>query len=502
MELKLYKDTLQSTEVVCNQKYEQPVEVEILIPEYLPAVFKIVKTIATPVILQKQVSGGRYAVDGYIRITMLYQPEGQDGICAIEQKMPFQKQFEMKQGPYNNHFGDITGEIGYLNCRAVNQRRVDIRGAYYFDVRVFGQYEQEVATAAAGAGICQKSEEVTASVLSAQGDKQFTLEGELQFPAPPQSILYTSCVANVSEVKMVSGKAVVRGEVKAEITYHEQDTASLHKLTQNLPFNQIVDVDGAGDDCVLAAYAEVPGCSIAEDGESTVITATCMLTLRMYKQTPQYLLKDAFSTKYESEVFTKEVWTDKLEDVISQNVDINISGIMPEENTELKECLLTLYAPQLVQEDGALAVCGKLVAHLICQNALGEMECYDKAGEYMLPQRYAAAPENTYLIADVSLVEKSASKMGAEANVAITLAVQGEVLAKQPQTVLEAMEETGEIDPKDNSAALIIYYAQKGEEVFYIAKHYHANPSDIATLAALSGDYIEEDCQLLIPAAE
>ena len=44
-------------------RQELPVETEILIPDYLPAVFKIVKCFVSCVVLQKQFSAGRLTVE-------------------------------------------------------------------------------------------------------------------------------------------------------------------------------------------------------------------------------------------------------------------------------------------------------------------------------------------------------------------------------------------------------------------------------------------------------
>ena len=40
-ELKVYKDTVTAAESICDTKLELPVETEMLIPDYLPQVFKI-----------------------------------------------------------------------------------------------------------------------------------------------------------------------------------------------------------------------------------------------------------------------------------------------------------------------------------------------------------------------------------------------------------------------------------------------------------------------------
>ena len=59
MELKIFRDTMPQAGTVCTVKAELPLETEILVSDYLPPVFKLVKCFAKPVILQKQLQPGR-----------------------------------------------------------------------------------------------------------------------------------------------------------------------------------------------------------------------------------------------------------------------------------------------------------------------------------------------------------------------------------------------------------------------------------------------------------
>ena len=58
------------------------------------------------------------------------------------------------------------------------------------------------------------------------------------------------------EVKIISGKAVVKGRVQARVLYRTQPGYRLDTLRQEIPFNQIVDLDGVGEDCVCFAAVE------------------------------------------------------------------------------------------------------------------------------------------------------------------------------------------------------------------------------------------------------
>ena len=75
MELKVFKDTLAAYGGRWETRQELPVETEILIPDYQPAVFKIVKCLMQPVVLQNRVASGRWHCEGYLRCTVYYQSD-------------------------------------------------------------------------------------------------------------------------------------------------------------------------------------------------------------------------------------------------------------------------------------------------------------------------------------------------------------------------------------------------------------------------------------------
>ena len=63
MELKVFRDALPAAGANCTVKAELPLETEILISDYLPPVFKLVKCFAKPVVLQKQLQPGKLTLE-------------------------------------------------------------------------------------------------------------------------------------------------------------------------------------------------------------------------------------------------------------------------------------------------------------------------------------------------------------------------------------------------------------------------------------------------------
>ena len=196
MELKVYKDTVTAAQSICDTKLELPVETEILIPDYLPQVFKIVKCFVLPVVLQKQVLTGRLTIEGYLRCVVYYQAEEEGSLCQTEQKLPFTKQVELQPGAAQGEASvQVSGEVEYINCRALSGRRVDVRGAFVLHVDAVAQQDSEVITALSGAGVQQKTITLSGTKTVGMGEKLVTAEEPVNFEQEPQAILSTPCTA-------------------------------------------------------------------------------------------------------------------------------------------------------------------------------------------------------------------------------------------------------------------------------------------------------------------
>ena len=161
MELKIFRDTLPQAGASCTVKAELPLETEILISDYLPPVFKLVKCFAKPVVLQKQLQPGRLTLEGYLRCTVFYQGENGAGLCQTEQKLPFTKQLEVPEFSFTSWTAMVEGQTEYLNCRAVNPHRIEVRGAYGLVATLHAQDKAELITALADGGIEQKLQTLT-----------------------------------------------------------------------------------------------------------------------------------------------------------------------------------------------------------------------------------------------------------------------------------------------------------------------------------------------------
>ena len=282
MELKIFRDALPAAGADCTVKAELPLETEILISDYLPPVFKLVKCFAKPVVLQKQLQPGKLTLEGYLRCTVYYQGEEDAGLCQTEQKLPFNKVLELPEFSFTAWTAQVESQTEYLNCRSVNSRRIEVRGAVGLVAAVHTQLKTEVITALSDGGVEQKLTTLNGVRRAAVLEKLVTVEGELSFPSPPEAILDIAGTATVRDLKILNGKAVAKGDLTVLCAWRAEGDHALQSLRLELPFNQVLDVDGLSEDCRCLCVAEPVGFTVAQgEGDTpSTLSATLMLRLR------------------------------------------------------------------------------------------------------------------------------------------------------------------------------------------------------------------------------
>lgn len=358
MELKIFRDALPAAGTNCTLKAELPLETEILISDYLPPVFKLVKCFVRPVVLQKRLQPGKLQLEGYLRCVVYYQGEDGAGLCQTEQKLPFTKLLDLPEFVFTAWAVQVEGQTEYLNCRTVNPRRIEVRGAYGLVVSVHTQVKTDVITALSDGGVEQKLVTLSGVRRAAVLEKLVTVEGEIRFPTPPAAVLDLSGNASVGDLKLLNGKAVAKGVLVVSCAWRAEGDPALQGQSVNLNFNQVLDVDGLSEDCRCLCVAEPVGFTLTEgEGEEpSRLTANLMLRLRAWRPYQLQCVADAFSTKFETEQTPQTVQTESLACTLDKTVTLTGSGPLPDAGAKILACFAS-FGPALLAPCRGSALC-------------------------------------------------------------------------------------------------------------------------------------------------
>ena len=459
MELKVFKDTIASYGGRWETRLELPVETEILIPDYLPAVFKIVKCLITPVVLQNRVSGGRWQSEGYLRCTVYYQSEEPGTrLLRTEQKFAFEKLVELPAGQYADGPAQIWGEPEYCNCRAVSEHRIDLRGTGESVLDITGSF-------AAGSA------------------------------AP------------------ATGQVSVQGTLQIQICSQNTDTGELTVRSKDLAVQQTLELPGVTEDDTALVRGEVLACTLsAVDGAGEAsLSVTWKLRVEVWRSVQHTVVADAYSTLCKTQtVQTVCRLLQKTADLTGR-IPITLDDDLPDAEGTVLGCFVTLGALCAAQADGNkaethLKLLGKGTAHVFISDARGELTCYDKAFTWQPDGLWPGSTDGAWPSVGASVARVASSKNGARLRVDLEIEISGALFQAQSFDALCGVELGEEYDDSDGPA-LYIYYARQGERIFDIARRYHARARDLAAANHLdtNGDPPQElttdTACLLIPAA-
>ena len=436
MELKIFRDALPAAGASCTLKAELPLETEILISDYLPPVFKLVKCFVRPVVLQKQLQPGRLTLDGYLRCTVYYQGEDGAGLCQTEQKLPFTKTLELPEFPFTAWAAQVEGQTEYVNCRVVNPHRIEARGAFGLVVSVHAQNKTELITALSEGGIEQKFTTITGVRRAAALEKLITVEGELALETAPAAVLDFSGTAEVLELKVLRGKAVAKGEIKGQCAWRAEGETSLRSTSITLPFNQVLDAEGLSEDCRCLCVVEPTGFTLAQgEGDTSgpgTLTVTAMLRLRGWRPYQLQCVTDAFSTKFETTQTMQNILSERIVCPLSASATLKGSGALPDAGAK------------------------------------------DLALDTTLPETADLYPECWLSVEDLQCTAQ-----GGALEVTVTARVEGTILERCTTACVESIALGEPLTPADPEISLRVYYAQAGEQLFEIARRFSVSPGQM-----------------------
>lgn len=498
MELKAYQEKILSDGSRWSARLEIPLEAELMIPDYQAPVFKIVKTLVEPVILQKHAAAGRLVLEGYLRCEIFYQSE-ENQLCQVEQKCSFSRTIDLPQGLVQDGLIQLRGEPEYINCRATHPRRLELRGGYILAAEVPVYEETEILTGLAQGQGEQKLRRLEALSYLPCGDKVITAEEEILLEEAPQTVVEIRGAIPVKEVKQAQGKALIKAMVQGEIYYRTEEEGTLRHQEFSFPIRQVMDLEAMGEDTLCQAWAAPLGWAMQEGEDKALrLSVTVMMGLRAWYPRQCALLEDAFFPGWETESQAKTLRLEQLKEEIREELTLEVEG-EEESAAQLLAVMAQAGPPQTEETDRGVTIGGQGTVWWFFKNQQEEIQCREQTFRYQLPGSWPGTGEDWLVLGSGDLLQTTGTVSGKKLEAELRLQVTGVILHTPAVEVLTSLERGEPCKPDPDAPALTIYYAGTGESVFRIAKQFGAAPAQLLACNGLEGDEITEPVRLLVP---
>ena len=512
MDLKLTKETVPVAEMICDTVQEQPVELDYILPDYCPDIFRLIRCEAVPVITESTVSGERLTYELRCDIHILYCGEDGSAVQSVEQQRTFTRTADLGKSVERPDVR-ITAKTDHISFRAVNKRRLDMRGAVSIKINVSGEQAQEVVSDAAGMNIQLRKMPVNYAAQRLSAVKNVRVEENIELTAAQPdiiSVINCRCSAEKCEIKLISGKLLAKGEADVELLYAGESGGEMYvePMRFSMSYSQIIDVEGLDDsfDCSVAPEAVSCDVGVISGSDNRVLRceAELRLSCRAVKTATVMIAEDAFSTVYPCSVEMSEIKAEQIPVVYDESIR-HIVRLAEGENVPLKIYAMWSEPKNInahIGDDGcSVAISGMLVYSMAAKESTGGIAMPDREEAF---EEVIALPDNisgAEVAAEVSVRETSydisaEGVLTAKADMAVRLSVYSSDSIRAVTNI--AIDDSSRKE-RDGDYAIKLYFGSENEMVWDIAKRYSTSVSAIMEENDLTGDRLENGGMLLIP---
>ncbi len=287
-----------------SQSVEEPIDVDITLPDYCPDIEKILKCSLIPQIFSRNISGGVLEIEGASIIKVMYVDSVRKTLRTSQQVVPFNRTINIKECP-ENHYLDTVAVTEYINCRALSPRRLVIKGAFSIKVDITAKNTTMIPSPDCFSQLQKKCCDKKYMDVTAVTEETFNINETISVQNKPEieSSVKTIVKVNINEQKSIDDKIILKGEVNLRVLYlSDLDSGETQCIDYMIPFNQIINCVGAGSDtinninCKMLSY-DVRSTKESEE-RSILLEVRVNVSIVCYKEREEKFLIDAYSKDY------------------------------------------------------------------------------------------------------------------------------------------------------------------------------------------------------------
>ena len=506
MDFKITNYDVSTEQIYLEQTAEMPIDIDFTLSDFEGDIKKILNCEIVPYTTEKYISGNIFSVEGVVILRVIYcTPDGE--VYSTEQEFPFKKAFESDKR-IEGGYGEVTAFATVHSCRAVTERKISIRSSLKLEASVTVIEKNQIISDIDGLYFEQLKGEAFATIPLGKVQKNIIIDEEISLPQnlpAVNRIIRSSAISNITDCKIVADKTIIKGNLKVTIFYCTDDNKYC-KHSVNIPFNQIVDIPGINEFCESSATSNVCGHNISartsDDGEGRKFMLICKLEIGVLARCSNNIpvIYDLYSTNYPTTPKCSKVNFPKLAKQINEVFICKKAFSLPEsENNKILDVWCKSGNTSVKYTEKSALLIGSILAYVIYINSDDVPTVFEKIIEFEYPVSFdeniispKCSPQ--IIIGDCDFTLQSTG----QPEIKLELIISVDFYDTYTHNVITELE-IDENTPLKNKASLIAYYADKGENVWQIAKSFSAKRNEFLKINHLTEETVTNAKMLLIP---
>jgi hypothetical protein len=509
MDLSVKRDTVRINEPVFDNTADHPVESDVLLPDYCPDIARILKTEACAMVDTKTLETDRLVVAGNLCVKIIYVPDNSCAIRCFSYESAFAHTFEIS-GASHEDMARVKVKVDYVNCRPIGPRRMQIKASVSINAKVWSRRDEEFISDCEDDKVELLSRPMKVSSMIGACERPFKVEEELEvgYGKPAiASIIRSDATATVQDFKVISNKIIAKGELMLHTLYSPDiSDAKLEVMDHSIPISQILDLEGVDEESICTVSFFVTNVKVEAsadgDGENRMMMVDITLNAQASARRMQDFtaVADAYSPVFEMGIQTKQVALEHISDVIRTSESVRLSVEAPGDGiSAVTDCTVRVESAIAKAEGKNLMISGEMMVSAMGADMQGGPVCIEKPVPFKITEQLSTACENMRCDPDVNVVASSFSLAPSGIDVRVDCAVTALVFVVNNENLVSDIS-LDESRPREcRKKTLTLYFADKGECLWDIAKRYSTSMDAIRRENNLETDCLPERSMLLIP---
>ncbi len=506
MDISLKHEECKLLESFTENISEECIEADFSMPEYMPEILRIIKSVAEPKINSCRVTGDRVTVDGTCLLKMIYTAED-GGVYCFTQERNFTRYSE------NSKFSECTDSIAkvsvtYVNCRATSTKRAEIKAGLNITVSGYTVKTQDIISLADKYDVEEKCMPVRCASLGCRKTRSFAMSDTIPLNVPSAFVLSSRAVAVCSEIRKINNKIMLKGEAVIEICYvNADDKAQTEHIKHNLPINQILEFDGLEERFSGEVVLNVSAVDVMQknenDGRGTSfdISLGIEASATMWEEKELLVITDAYSVgsciDLKKSNYSFLCLPQYIKDTYIHKEELSITGANISDIVDVTG-EITRYDVKC--ENEGIVFFGSVSVSILAKDTSGNIVNYNKLIDYSYEKKSESYCNDTKCVPDVKLVSLDYMKKNENCiDLRFEMKIYGEIFQCMSFDVVTDITES-EIQVKKERNAITVYFPEKEESLWSIARKYNTTVNAIAQENDLTGETTEDLKIVFIPA--
>ena len=481
----------------------------ISLPDYCPEIKRILR----PCVHIGNVTVHNNSADLTVKadavIRLIYIGEGGE-LSAYEQPCVFEKQLELPENTGCVISADFC--MDYVNSRALSPRKVDVKAVMTLKVKASKIRTDSVISSAEVAGVQLQCETYPFFEENCLSEKYFSLSETAEISKdlkPVSRLLNVSSYTAVGEVKTINNKVLLKGNTVVTVQYIPENENTVETTEFTLPLSQIIDADGVNENSVITYRLNTAGLEaiprIDASGEMRLIDLNLRLQAVLFgcREKSVEIVKDCYSTdcrlltemsRIEIPEFSDSFSTEFTNKVVLESIGVSVDNVLGVWCSDLKY--------KFSQSGDKCYLSGSYYACVIYKDSDSNIEMLQKPIDFDYSVNLKKKAERIKTVGFAQLLGSSCSVTGDS-----RLELKTEISLEATVIILKTVECVSKATVDENLSAfadgfaLTVYYCEKGESLWNIARKYNTTVDCIKAENSIEEDFVPEKRMLLIPFA-